>query len=75
LLRSTSAARVVLTEAIVVAADAFLERDLEALRGRRAGWRAAANRPRRPAPPPDAIDRAIGLRESLRLRRHAIGTP
>jgi GT2 family glycosyltransferase len=73
LLRSTAAARVLLTEAVVVTADGLLERDLEALRGRLAGWRAAAYRPRRPAPPPEAIDRSIGLRESLRLRRSAVG--
>ena len=72
LLRSTAAARVVLTEATVVTADGLLERDLEALRGRLAGWRAAADRPRHPGPPPEAIDRSIGLRESLRLRRSAI---
>jgi N-acetylglucosaminyl-diphospho-decaprenol L-rhamnosyltransferase len=72
LLRGSAAARVLLTETTVVAADGLLERDLEALRGRLAGWRAAANRPRRPAPPAEAIDRSIGLRESLRLRRSAI---
>jgi N-acetylglucosaminyl-diphospho-decaprenol L-rhamnosyltransferase len=75
LLRSTAAARVLLTEATVVAGDAVLERDLEALRGRIAGWREAANRPRSPAPPTEAIERSIGLRESLRLRRSAVGAP
>jgi N-acetylglucosaminyl-diphospho-decaprenol L-rhamnosyltransferase len=75
LLRSTAAARVLLTEATVVAGDAVLERDLEALRGRIAGWRAAANRPRTPAPPTEAIEHSIGLRESLRLRRSAVAAP
>jgi N-acetylglucosaminyl-diphospho-decaprenol L-rhamnosyltransferase len=72
-LRSKATARVLLTEATVVLADGLMERDLEALRGRLAGWRAARNRPRHPAPPLEAIDRSIGLLESLRLRRSAVG--
>jgi N-acetylglucosaminyl-diphospho-decaprenol L-rhamnosyltransferase len=75
LLRGATAARVLFTESTVVAADCLLERDLEALRGRLAGWRAAADRARRPAPPVEAIEGSIGLRESLRLRRSAIGAP
>ncbi len=42
--------------------------DLAALRGRIAGWRAAAGRLRHPRPPRDAIDDGISFRESLRLR-------
>jgi N-acetylglucosaminyl-diphospho-decaprenol L-rhamnosyltransferase len=75
LLRTGAAARVLVTEATVVAGDAVLERDLEALRGRLAGWRAAANHPPKPAPPADAIEHSIGLRESLRLRRNAVRPP
>jgi N-acetylglucosaminyl-diphospho-decaprenol L-rhamnosyltransferase len=72
IMRSPAAARVVLTEAVVVAGDALLARDLEALRGRLEGWRAAAKLPRRPPPPREAVDRTIGLWESLRLRRRAV---
>jgi GT2 family glycosyltransferase len=68
-LRSRAAARTLATEALVVGADAALSRDLAALAGRRAGWRAAAGRPRRAWPPSRAIDRRIGFLDSLRLRR------
>lgn len=68
-LRATGIARTVATEAIVVAGDALLSRDLNALRGRLAGWRAADGVARRPPPPDSAIDRSIGLVASLRLRR------
>ena len=61
-----------MTETLVVAADAVLCRDLQALRGRLEGWRAAKGRPRRTWPPADAIDASISLRESLALRRGAI---
>ena len=67
--RGKAGARTVATEAIVVMGDAVLSRDLSALHGRAAGWRAAAGLPRCPSPPRDAIDREIGFRESLRLRR------
>ena len=72
LLRTRVAPRVVITEAGVVAADALLARDLHALRGRLEGWRAAANRPRRPAPPGEAIEHSIGVLQSFRLRRSAV---
>jgi N-acetylglucosaminyl-diphospho-decaprenol L-rhamnosyltransferase len=68
-LRSRAALRAILTEAIVVAGDAAISRDLEAMRGRWAGWRAARGMPRHPWPPDDAIDHSIGFRQSLRLRR------
>lgn len=68
-LRSRAAARALATEAIVVLGDAVLSRDLSALRGRAAGWRAAAGLPRQPSPPRDAIDVKIAFCESLRLRR------
>jgi N-acetylglucosaminyl-diphospho-decaprenol L-rhamnosyltransferase len=65
-----SAPRALATEGIVVAGDALVySHDLAALRGRVAGWRAAAGAPRRPHPPDDAVDRGITFVESLRLRR------
>jgi GT2 family glycosyltransferase len=67
-LRGRQAARALLTEAIVVAGDLVLSRDAAALRGRLAGWRAAAGRPRRPDPSA-FVDDGIGLRASLALRR------
>jgi N-acetylglucosaminyl-diphospho-decaprenol L-rhamnosyltransferase len=68
LLRGRAAARTALTEAMVVAGDAVISRDLAALRGRVAGWRAAAGLERHELPR-DAIDRGIGLREAVELRR------
>ena len=70
-LRGRAAARALLTEAVVVAADAFLCRDLQAAAGRAQGWRAAAGRPRHTAPQ-DAIDYSISTRRSLALRRDAV---
>jgi N-acetylglucosaminyl-diphospho-decaprenol L-rhamnosyltransferase len=69
-LRGAAGPRALLTEAIVVAGDAVLSRDVVAARGRLAGWRAARGLPLRVAPR-DAIDSGIGFRESLRLRRDA----
>jgi N-acetylglucosaminyl-diphospho-decaprenol L-rhamnosyltransferase len=68
LLRGRAAARTALTEAMVVAGDAVISRDLAALRGRVAGWRAAAGLDRLELPR-DAIDRRIGLREAVEWRR------
>jgi N-acetylglucosaminyl-diphospho-decaprenol L-rhamnosyltransferase len=63
--------RALATEAIAVAGDALIySHDLAALRGRVAGWRVAASRPRNPRPPDDAVDRSITFLESLRLRRN-----
>ena len=45
LLRGRAAPRTALTEAIVVAGDAVITRDLAALQGRIAGWRAAGGLP------------------------------
>ena len=68
-LRTHAAPRTVVTEAMVVVADAvFFSHDLSSLRGRIAGWRAARDLPRRPLPPADAIDTHIGFVDSLRLR-------
>jgi N-acetylglucosaminyl-diphospho-decaprenol L-rhamnosyltransferase len=71
-LRRRVAPRALLTEALVVAGDALLCRDLEALRGRLEGWHAAQGRERHPWPPAEAIDHSITLRESLALRRGAL---
>ncbi|HEV2998395.1 MAG TPA: hypothetical protein VGX16_04765, partial [Solirubrobacteraceae bacterium] len=72
-LRGRAAARALLTEVLVVGADALLCRDLQAARGRLEGWRAAHGMPRRAWPPTRAIDPSITLRESLGLRRGAVG--
>jgi GT2 family glycosyltransferase len=68
LLRSRAAARTVLTEALVAGGDAVMSRDLAAARGRVQGWRAARGLPSR-AIPDQGIDRRIGLRTSIALRR------
>ena len=68
-MRSRAVARTLLTEAVVVAADLVISRDPAALRGRVAGWRAAARSPRRPLPAAEAIDQTISFADSLRLRR------
>jgi N-acetylglucosaminyl-diphospho-decaprenol L-rhamnosyltransferase len=73
-LRRRVAARALLTEALVVAGDALVCRDLQALRGRLEGWHAARGRERHPWPPVEAIDHSISLRESLALRRGALGS-
>lgn len=67
-LRSRAWARALITEALVIAADAALSRDLASLTGRLAGWRAARGLPRHPMPPREALDGSISLRDSLRLR-------
>ena len=68
-LHGRAAVRTALTEAMVMAGDAVISRDLAALRGRVAGWRAAAGLGRRDPPPADAIDHTIGLREAIDRRR------
>jgi len=74
-LRRRVAPRALLTEALVVAADALACRDLEALRGRLQGWHAARGQERRPWPPAEAIDHSISLRDSLALRRGVLRDP
>jgi GT2 family glycosyltransferase len=69
LLRGPGALRTALTEAIVVAGDAVISRDLAATRGRLAGWRAAGGLTPRARPPRDALDASITLRRALQLRR------
>lgn len=68
ILHGRRAPRALATEVIVIAGDAVLSRDLAALRGRLAGWRAARRiMPRRA--PGDGLDATIGFLSSLRLRR------
>ncbi len=74
-LRGRYAPRTLLTETLVVGADAALARDLAALRGRLAGWRAARGVERHPRPPAEAIDATISLRDSLALRRNTPRPP
>lgn len=69
LLRGRSAPRALATEAMVVLADLAISRDLQALRGRREGWRAARGMQPLPRPPAEAIDTTIGFRDSLAMRR------
>jgi len=71
-LRGRHGPRALITEALVVTADAALARDLAALRGRLAGWRAARGLARHAWPPPAALDATISLRDSLALRRRAL---
>jgi N-acetylglucosaminyl-diphospho-decaprenol L-rhamnosyltransferase len=69
LLRGRTAPRALATEAVVVLADLAISRDLQALRGRLEGWRAARGLPRLARPPAEAIDATIGFRDSLAMRR------
>lgn len=68
-LRSRVAPRAATTEALVVIGDAVVfSHDLAALRGRIAGWHAAAGKARVTPPPRDAIDRRITFLRSVALR-------
>lgn len=53
----------------MTAGDAALSRDLAALHGRVAGWRAAGGLPPRTPPPAEAIDQGISMRDAIALRR------
>lgn len=67
-LRGTTALRALVTEAVVVAGDSLVfSRDLAALRGRIAGWRAARGLPRSLRSARGSAPR-ISLLESLKLR-------
>ena len=68
-LHGRQAVRALFTEALVVAGDAVISRDLEALKGRVAGWRAGAGLPRHTPPPDAAFDHDISLRDAVDLRR------
>jgi GT2 family glycosyltransferase len=67
-LRSRHAPRALVTEAIVVIGDLLISRDLSAVSGRVAGWRAARRLPPRQRPPVDAIDTSISFGDSLAMR-------
>jgi N-acetylglucosaminyl-diphospho-decaprenol L-rhamnosyltransferase len=67
-LRGRVAARALSTELAVVLGDAVLSRDLAALSGRLAGWRAAHGLPRRSAAP-GAADPEIRMLDAFALRR------
>ena len=71
LLRGRTALRALGTETVVVLGDIVISRDLAALRGRVAGWRAARDRPRLGVPR-ELIEPSIGFRDSLarRLQLH-----
>lgn len=69
-LRGRFGLRAAATEGLAAFGDVLLySHDLAAVRGRLAGWRAAAGRPRNPRPPRDAIDSGITFADSLRLRK------
>jgi N-acetylglucosaminyl-diphospho-decaprenol L-rhamnosyltransferase len=70
-LRGRHALRALATETIVIVGDLAISRDSAALRGRLAGWRAAARLPRHEPPDRQAIDERISFADSLRLRRGA----
>ena len=76
LLHGQAAARTLCTELIAVVGDMLISRDLAALRGRIAGWRAARTRPRLARPPLDCLDTSIGFRDSLawRWQTHTLGS-
>ncbi len=67
--RGAATTRALATEAVVVLGDLLISHDLAALQGRIRGWRAGQCRPHHPRPPAAAIDRQIGFRDSLALRR------
>lgn len=71
-LRGRHALRALATEALVVFVDVLIWRDLAALTGRAAGWRAGRRLPARQASS-GVIDPAIGVLESIMLRRSALG--
>jgi GT2 family glycosyltransferase len=73
LLRGRTAPRTLATETIVVLGDLLISRDLAALQGRIAGWRAGRRVPRLARPPAEAVDQTIGFRDSLALRRGVYG--
>jgi N-acetylglucosaminyl-diphospho-decaprenol L-rhamnosyltransferase len=69
LLHGRDGPRALATELVVVLADLAISRDLQALRGRWEGWRAARRMAPRRRPPAEAIDTTIGFRDSLAMRR------
>ena len=81
-LHSARGPRALVTEALVVLADLAISRDLVALRGRLAGWRAAAGRPGYGRPGPGVLDERILVRrepahapQRVRAQGHAMSAP
>lgn len=70
-LRSSVVLRTIATETLVVALDMVGCRDIQALRGRLEGWRAARGSDPYSRPPRRVIDPSISLWRSLMLRRGA----
>jgi N-acetylglucosaminyl-diphospho-decaprenol L-rhamnosyltransferase len=73
LLHGRRAVRTLATETVVVLADLVISRDLAALSGRLAGWRAGRGAPRRLPPPAETTDRTITFFDSLTMRRGVYG--
>ncbi len=73
LLHGPIAPRTLATETVVVIGDLVISGDLEALRGRLAGWHAGRSRKRLPRPPAECLDEGIGFRDSLAMRRGVYG--
>ena len=69
LLRRSAAFRTLATELVVVTGDLLVSRDLQALRGRLAGWRAGRLATKFPPPPAECLDESVGFWESLAMRR------
>jgi N-acetylglucosaminyl-diphospho-decaprenol L-rhamnosyltransferase len=69
IVHARTAPRALAAEAVVVLGDIVISRDLAALHGRVAGWRAGRAHTQHPRPPADCVDAEIGFRESLALRR------
>jgi N-acetylglucosaminyl-diphospho-decaprenol L-rhamnosyltransferase len=67
-LQGSAGPRALATEAIVVVGDAAISRDLAAVQGRVAGWRAGRGAERLPVPA-CALDDTISFWHSVRLRR------
>jgi N-acetylglucosaminyl-diphospho-decaprenol L-rhamnosyltransferase len=69
LLRRSGAFRTLATEIVVVFGDLLVSHDLQALRGRLAGWRAGRSVARLPPLPRECLDESIGFWDSLAMRR------
>lgn len=72
-LRGRHALRALATEALVTTGDVLISRDVAALRGRLAGWRAGRGLPPLQAPPGAALDPSIRFRDSVALRLGVYG--
>jgi GT2 family glycosyltransferase len=68
-LRTHRALRALATEAVVIAGDLAISRDVASLRGRLSGWRAARGLPRHPLPQTPSISFGESLRMRIASRR------